>query len=75
MSDHHLKRGSESPGGPGVKTPRFHCKGHGSDPWLGTPHAAQHGQKKKKEEIVLLFKKTNKTWLCPILIRSPFSHQ
>ena len=23
------------PGGPEVKTPRFHCRGHGFDPWLG----------------------------------------
>ena len=21
------------PAGPGVKTPRFHCRGRGSDPW------------------------------------------
>ena len=29
------------PGGPVVKTPRFHCWGHGFDPWSGTksPHA------------------------------------
>ena len=24
---------SESPGGPVVRTPRFHCRGHGLDPW------------------------------------------
>ena len=23
------------PGGPVVKTPQFHCRGHGFDPWLG----------------------------------------
>ena len=29
------------PGGPMVRTPYFHCKGHGLDPWLGnrTPHS------------------------------------
>ena len=23
------------PGGPAVKTPRFYCRWHGFDPWLG----------------------------------------
>ena len=42
-----LKWGRQDcPGGPVVKTPRFHCRGHGFDPWLGTkiPHAVQRGQ-------------------------------
>ena len=25
----------EFPGGPVVRTPCFHCRGHGFDPWLG----------------------------------------
>ena len=40
------------PGGPVVKTPCFHCRGHGFDPWLGKipmPHGVT-GKKKKKEE-------------------------
>ena len=36
------------PGGPVVKTLCFQCQGHGFDPWLGIPHAMQHGQKIKK---------------------------
>ena len=39
------------PGDPGVKTPCFHCRGHGFDPWLGKiPHASWSGQKKKKKK-------------------------
>ena len=26
---------TDFPGGPVVKTPCFHCRGHGFDPWLG----------------------------------------
>ena len=35
----------EFPGGPMVRTPHFHCRGHGFNPWLQN-QAAQHGQKK-----------------------------
>ena len=28
----------DSPGGPVVKTPCFHCRGHGFDPWLGNKY-------------------------------------
>ena len=41
------------PGDPVVKTPRFHCRGHGFDPWWANEdlaHAEWHGQKKKKKE-------------------------
>ena len=40
------------PGGPVIKTPHFHCWGHGFNPWWGTkiPHVALCGQKKKKKE-------------------------
>ena len=31
-SEVHLR---DSPGGPVVKTPHFHCRGHGFDPWPG----------------------------------------
>ena len=34
------------PGGPVVRTLRFHCRGHGFDPWL---HSM--AQKKKKKKI------------------------
>ena len=27
--------GREFPGGPVVKTPHFHCRAHGLDPWWG----------------------------------------
>ena len=39
------------PGGPVVKTLRFHCRGAGSIPGRGTKilHAVWHGQKKKKK--------------------------
>ena len=45
LRSHH----QDGPGGPVVKTPLFHCRGHGFDPWSGTkiPHATWHGQKKK----------------------------
>ena len=40
----------EFPGDPVVRTPHFHCRGHGFHPWRETkiPHAAQCSQKKKK---------------------------
>ena len=39
--------GRAFPGGPVVKTPRFHCRGCGFNPWVGTkiPHTA--GPKEK----------------------------
>ena len=42
------------PGGPVVKTSRFHCKGHGFIPAQGTkiPHSTQHSQKKKKSVFI-----------------------
>ena len=30
-----LRLMGEFPGGPVVRTPRFHCRGHGFDPWSG----------------------------------------
>ena len=40
----------EFPGGPVVRTPRFHFRGMGSIPGWGTkiPQAAQYGQKQKQ---------------------------
>ena len=45
-----LKWDGELPGGPVVKTRRFHCRGLSSIPCQGTkiPHAPQRGQKKIK---------------------------
>ena len=42
----------EFPGGPVVRTRRFHCCGLSSIPGQGTkiPQAAWHGQKKKKKK-------------------------
>ena len=39
------------PRGPVVKTPPFHCRGHGFDPWPGNQDPTCHTawQKKKKE--------------------------
>ena len=37
------------PSGPVVKTPRFHCRGNGLDPWLGKFHTPQSAAKKKKK--------------------------
>lgn len=31
-------RGREFPGGPVVRTGRFHCGGHGVNSWLGNQH-------------------------------------
>ena len=44
------------PGGPVVKTLRFHCRGVGAIPGQGTkiPHAARHSQKKKKLSFFFL---------------------
>ena len=43
----------EFPGGPVVRTPRFHCWGCGFSPWLGnwdpTSQAVQCGQKKRNK--------------------------
>ena len=32
-----------------VKTPCFHCRGHGFDPWPGKFHMPGSGQKRKKK--------------------------
>ena len=44
----HKMESREFPGGPAVRTRRFHCHGQGSIPGQGTkvPQAAQHGQKR-----------------------------
>ena len=33
----------EFPGGPVVRTPCFHCRGHGFDPWSGNQDPASRG--------------------------------
>ena len=33
------------PGGPVVKAPPFHCRGHGFDPWCGDWGGVGNGQK------------------------------
>ena len=33
--DVKLKISRDFPGGPVIKTPRFHCRGHRFDPWSG----------------------------------------
>ena len=38
------------PGGPVVKIPRFHCRGHGFHPWSGK-YAAWPGQKKNSRKF------------------------
>ena len=35
FSPHQKSKGREFPGGPVVKTPPFHCRGAGFNPWLG----------------------------------------
>ena len=42
-------RGREFPGGPVVRTLRFHCPGLMPGQGTKIPQAVQHGQKKKKE--------------------------
>ena len=37
------------PGGTVVKTPHFHCRGHGFDPWLGNYDPAYHVVQAKKK--------------------------
>ena len=43
----------ESPGGPVVRTPHFHCRGPGFNPGTEIPQAAWWSQKKKKIELPL----------------------
>ena len=59
------------PGGPVVKTPRFHCRGHGFDLWLGVKilHAVWHGQKIEKEKK----KKHGKTGKLAILTADQYT--
>ena len=38
------------PGGPVVKTPHFHCRGHGFNPWQGSQDPACFVAKKKKKK-------------------------
>ena len=44
----------EFPGGPVVRTPRFHCHEPGLDPWSGNktkiPQATQRGKKQKQKQ-------------------------
>ena len=42
------------PGGPVGNTPRFHCKGHGFDPWSGKFHMPYGEAKRKKKESSIL---------------------
>ena len=44
----------ESPGGPVVRTPCFHCRGPGFSPGTKIPQAAWWSQKKKKKIELLL---------------------
>ena len=43
-------------GGPVVRSPHFHCRGHRVNPQLGSKilHAAQCSQKKKKKDVFKL---------------------
>ena len=52
----YKKKKREFPGGPVVRTLRFHCWGPGSIPGqrITIPRAAQCGQKKKKERLSFL---------------------
>ena len=46
-----LKRPSQNfPGGPVVKTPHFHCRGHGFDPSSSGKFRMPHGVAKKKKK-------------------------
>ena len=41
----------EFPGGPVVRTPQFHCRGHGLDPWSGNSDpACRTGMPKNKKK-------------------------
>ena len=44
--------GGYFPGGPIVKIPHFHCRGHGFNPWWGStiPHAMWREQQKKRKQ-------------------------
>ena len=40
----------DSPGGPGVRTPNFHCRRHRFDPELGNSDPTCHEAKKKRKK-------------------------
>ena len=40
------------PGGPMVKTPHFHCRGHRFDPWSGSQDPTSHEAWQKKKNLV-----------------------
>ena len=50
-----LKKESDFPSGPVVKTPRFHFRGHGFNPWSGKFHMLC-GVAKKNQTEYRLFK-------------------
>ena len=55
MISTNIKAGTrEFPGGPGVRTPCFDCRGMASIPGQGIkiPHAKRHSQEKKKKKLV-----------------------
>ena len=51
----------QSPGGPILRTPSFHCKGHRFHPWSGdSTHGVLHGHKRQTKqnlESILVFGK------------------
>ena len=50
-----LRNDWDFPGGPVVKTPSFHCRGRGFNPWWGTkiPKAVRCSQKKKTQNKMI----------------------
>ena len=45
MNKYSRKSTREFPGGPVVRTQRFHCHGHGFNPWSKIPQAARGSNK------------------------------
>ena len=57
------------PGDPVRKTPGFHCRGRGFNPWLGKiPQAIQNSQKVKNKIKIMLHRPKGRIYFSPLIL-------
>lgn len=57
------------PGDPVRKTPGFHCRGRGFNPWLGKiPQAIQNSQKVKNKIKIMLHRPKRRIYFSPLIL-------
>ena len=57
----HVPLYSDFPGGPMVKTPHFHCRGHGFHPWSPVGEVSRVAQCSQKEKKNFFMKERKET--------------